>query len=417
MRREISRAVKLGADKIVGLARDLVRIPSENRPPSGDERQVQNYVRRFWEQCGVECDTFDPTDAAGFKSHPGFCELDRTYEGRPVVVARIPGAGGGRSLIFSGHVDVVPVGKGKWRHAAYSGAVEDGRLYGRGAYDMKGAVAAMISAARILREMKVTLKGDLIVETVPDEEFASGNGTVAARARGYTADACVVGEPTGLKVVTGHRGFRLAQAAIVGKTGIPVIGGQMVNPVQHLAPVLRGIENFREMRLAVTKEDTVMITKLAANEFRPDELLTVPEECRIEVYWQVLPEEDIADVDTVFEAAIQNACASESYFEANPLRISYHLRAMPGSRVCADAPIVKDMCTVVESVTGKPAEVLSAFPPCDLFVFNKFSGIPALVFGPGGGNAHAPDEYVFVDDLLACAEVYVNLALTWCGVS
>ena len=211
MQQSVNQAIKENSDRIVGLTQDLVRIPSDHHPPKGDERAIQDYVTGFWQECGIECDVFDPTDVPEFKSHPGFYDLGRNYEGRPVVVARIRGSGGGRSLILSGHVDAVPVGKGEWLHGPYSGDVEGGKLYGRGAFDMKGGVAAMMSAARILHEMDVTLKGDLIVETVPDEEFAGANGTVAARARGYTADAAVVGEPTGLRVVAAQRGFRLAQ--------------------------------------------------------------------------------------------------------------------------------------------------------------------------------------------------------------
>lgn len=415
MHTDIRKAVELHKDEIIRLAQELVRIPSENHPPDGGERRVQEYIADFWKDSGVGCDVFLPTDVPGFKSHPTYCELGRNYDERPVVVAKLPGTGGGRSLLFTGHIDTVPVGAGKWQDDPHSGKIIDGKLFGRGSFDMKGGVAAMMMAAHILREMGIKLNGDLLVETVPDEEFASGNGTVAARARGYSADAAVITEPTGLNVVTGHRGFRLSQITIAGKTGIPVYGGEMVNPVQHLPAVLQGIENFRAMRLPVTNEDTLMITKLGANEFRPDELLTVPPECRIEVYWQLTPEEEIADVDAVFESAIRDACKSDPYFSTNPPQITYHLRGMPGSRVPIDAPVVREACTSVESVTGKQAGILTAFPPCDMFVFNRFANIPAIVLGPGGDNAHAPDEYVLVDDLVLCAEIYANLAASWCG--
>ena len=416
MRLDIRKAVEQHRDEIIFLAQDLVCIPSENHPPGGCEREVQEYIANFWRNIGIECDIFLPTEVPGFESHPGYCELGRNYEGRPVVVAKFPGSGGGRSLIFSGHADTVAIGPGEWQDDPYSAAIKDGRLYGRGSFDMKGGIAAMMMAARILREMDIKLNGDLLVETVPDEEFASGNGTVASRAKGYSADAAVITEPTGLNVVTGHRGFRLVQVAIAGKTGIPVYGGEMVNPVQHLPAILQGIENFRALRLPVTTEDTLMITKLGANEFRSDELLTVPPECRIEVYWQLMPEDEITDVDAVFEAAVREACVSDPYFEANPPQITYHLRGMPGSRVPVDAPIVKAACASVESVTEKQAGILTAFPPCDSFVFNRYSNIPAIVLGPGGDNAHAPDEYVLVDDLVLCTEIYANLAASWCGI-
>ena len=417
MHDKIRQTIEQNKDRIISLTQDLVQINSENHPPVGSEGEVQEYIASFWSQHNIDFDSFIPTDIPEFKSHPAYCDLGRSYENRPVVVAKLPGSGGGRSLILSGHVDTVPVAGGEWKFDPYSGEIEAGKLYGRGSYDMKGGVAAMMMAACLLKENDIQLQGDLIVETVPDEEFASGNGTVAARARGYMADAAVITEPTAFNIVAAQRGFRLAQITIAGKTGIPVIGGEMTNPVQHLTPILQGIESFRTARYSITKEDTIMITKLAANEFRPDELLTVPPECRIEVYWQVMPEEEMSDVDSTFESAICDVCSSDSYFETNPPQITYHLRPMPGSRIPVDAPIVREASAVIEAVMGRPAFVLDMFVPCDLFVFNKFSNIPAIVLGPSGDNAHAPNEYVVVEDLLTCAEIYMNLAVKWCGVA
>ncbi|MDO8588776.1 MAG: ArgE/DapE family deacylase [Armatimonadota bacterium] len=414
-RGDVVPAIRDNAERLIRLTQDLVRINSENHPPDGNEGEVQRYIAAFWAKHGIEFDSFLPTDVAGFKSHPAFYDDGRDYQDRPVVVAKMPGQGGGRSLIFCGHVDTVPA-VGEWNHPPYSAVIESGRLYGRGAFDMKGGVAAMMMAAAVLREMGVRLKGDLLIETVPDEEFAGSNGSVAACARGYVADGAVIAEPTAMSVVTGHRGFRLAQVAITGKTGIEIYGEVTMNPVEHLVPVLEGIERFRESRKPITTEDTVMITKLGANEFRRDELFTVPPECRIEVNWQLTPEEEIAEIDREFERVIRDTCASDPYFVANPPEITYHVRPMPGSRIAEDSPLVAEIKHAAEQVTGRRVETIGRFAPCDMFVFNKFAGIPALVFGPNGGGAHGPDEYVLVDDLLTCAEIYVNLAMNWCGM-
>lgn len=415
MRREIEKWLANNEDRVVALAQELVRRESENHPPHGNERAVQEFVSSFWEAIGVDCDVFTPDDVPDLIHHAAYRELDRRYSDRPIVVAKLAGSGGGRSLLLSGHVDVVPAA-GDWTYGPYDARIENGRLYGRGAYDMKGGVAAMMAAASLIKESGIGLKGDVILETVPDEEFAGGNGTVAARARGYSADAALIAEPTELNLVTANRGFRLAQVVIPGQTGIPVVGGEMVNPIQHLTPLLAAIEEFRASRLPVTGEDTVMITKLAANEFRQDELLTVPPECRIEVYWQVTPEEEIAEVDQLFEQTVRSASSKDAYFADRAIEISYHLRPTPGSRVAVDAPIVVETQRAVESAVGTKPSVLTTFVPCDLFVFNRFCDIPAVVFGPRGGNAHAPDEYVLVEDLKLCTAVYAELIVRWCGV-
>lgn len=415
MHRKIKEVVTRNADRLTKLTQDLVRINSENHPPGGNEGEVQAYIADFWKAHKIEADAFSPNEVTGFISHPAYYDDGRHYENRPVVVAKVPGLGGGRSLLFCGHIDTVGLGKVEWKHDPYAATIENGRLYGRGAFDMKGGVAAMMMAAVLLREMGVTLKGDLLVETTSDEEFASSNGCVAARARGYSPDAAVITEPTGLALVVGHYGFRLSQVTIAGKTGIRVTDGEMANPVQHLAPILKAIEAFRAKRITVTAYDTVMITKLAANEFRLDELLTVPPECRIEVYWQLTPEDDIAEIDALFERCIAEACEDDAYLMRNAPEISYHLRPMPGSSVSPDAPIVRETASAIEA-TGATPKLIDGFAPNDSFVFNRYTDTPAIVFGPGGDDAHAPDEYVLVDDLATCVEVYMNLAVKWCGV-
>ncbi len=407
--------VERNAGNIVDWARQLVQIESENHPPHGNEQAVQQLIVDYWKQCGIDYKIFSPAELPNLKSHPAYCEMNRDYSARPVVIASLKGSGGGKSLILSGHVDTVPAGSGDWEYPPYAAEIVSGRLYGRGAFDMKGGVAAMMMAARLLQESGVQLKGDLIVETVPDEEFAGANGTAAARAYGCSADAAIVGEPTGLRVVAAHSGFRLARVTIRGRSGISVIDEELENPVEHLVPVLKAIERFRKDRAQAVGRDSVMITKLAANEFKDDELLTTPADCRIEVYWQLQPDERIEDIDQDFEAAILGACDDDAYLMKNPPHVDYHLRAMPGSAVAPNSAIITKLCATVDSVTGAAPAVLTSFPPCDLFVFNKHCGIPAVAFGPGGGGAHAPNEYVLVDDIIRCTEIYAAFATEWCG--
>lgn len=136
----VNRAVDKARDEIIQLARSLVRIPSENLPPTGMEAGVQNHVRAFLKDAGLAVDRFTP-DEAGIAAHPAFVP-GRDYTNRPDVVGTLKGSGDGRSLIFSGHADTVPVGDGAWSRDPFSGDVEDGKLFGRGAFDMKAGLAA-----------------------------------------------------------------------------------------------------------------------------------------------------------------------------------------------------------------------------------------------------------------------------------
>ena len=159
-------------------------------------------------------------------------------------------AAGRKSLLFTGHIDVVPtVGQGKY--GWWDGTVEDGKLYGRGANDMKGGIAAYLIAARCVRELGLALKGDLILETVVDEEFGGAHGSLACRLRGYNADLAILPEPNNMLVSTAHRGgqqFRLFACA----EGAGMDFGATVfrDPVTALGHLLAALDRYNEERQA-----------------------------------------------------------------------------------------------------------------------------------------------------------------------
>ena len=222
------------AGDLVELTRTLVSYRSENRPPRGEEAACQAFVADYLGKLGLEPDVFQPDEVAGALEHPAWWP-GRDYAGRPNVVARLKGAGGGRSLLFSGHVDVVPA-HGEGAHSYWDGEVEDGRLYGRGALDMKGGVACYLHALRCLIECGLTPAGDVIVETTVDEEFGGANGTLACRLRGYNADGAVLPEPTALAVCHATRGgiqYRLHARG--DKGGMDFGGGSEASALVTLA--------------------------------------------------------------------------------------------------------------------------------------------------------------------------------------
>ena len=128
--------------------------------------------------------------------------------GRPNVGSRRKGTGGGRSLILSGHIDTVPRGTQPWTRDAFGGEIDGNRLYGRGSNDMKAGVGINLFMAEAVAALRLKLAGDLIVETVADEEFGGVNGTLAGRLRGYVADAAIVTEPSFLRICPAQRGGR-----------------------------------------------------------------------------------------------------------------------------------------------------------------------------------------------------------------
>jgi acetylornithine deacetylase len=386
-------------DELVGLVRALVAIPSENRPPRGNERACQEYVAEYLQALGLETDMFTPDEVQGAIDHPAWWP-GRDYEGRPNVAARLAGRGGGRSLVFSGHVDVVPA-LGEGEHAFWDGDVADGRLYGRGSLDMKGGIACYLHALRCLRECEVELAGDVIVETVVDEEFGGANGTLACRLRGYDADGAVLPEPTGLAVCHATRGgiqYRLhARGSRVGMAFDGEIPPSPLVAVAEAAAGLAGAERARPVPIYQYLLESGEELPWGTGE-------GIPAEGTLEFWAEIVPGTTREDLERELRNAVGTAPAGID------VEWEQRTRFLPATSIDPQTPIVE----AVRSALGVTTASTAPFA-CDAFMFNEFSSTPVVVCGPGGGNAHAPDEYVLVDDLHTLASGYVQLVLDWCG--
>ena len=191
-------------EQIVQLLRQLVQIDTVAIPPNGNETRAQKALRKTLRSFGLDVEVYDISFLTR-SNHP-YVRHERNYEGRHNLIARLPGTGRGRSLLISGHMDTVPSGREQWKDSPWSGVVRRGRMYGRGTYDMKGGLVAAFATAIALKNAGVRLGGDLLCESVIDEEWGGGGGTLAARLRGDVADACVIPEPTDLAIFRASRG-------------------------------------------------------------------------------------------------------------------------------------------------------------------------------------------------------------------
>jgi len=212
----ICDAVRAHADEIVSWTEALIRFPSENRSPLGAEGPAQDFVADACHGRGWEVSRFRPDVIAGIRQHPSWLS-GREYAGRENVTARWRGSGRSKSVLLSGHIDVAPYEPDNWTVCRpFEPKRKGGRLYGRGAADMKGGLAAAFWAMRILQELGFEPAGDVLFESLVDEEFAGGNGTLAARLRGHNADLAIVGEPTRMRVCPACLGAFLGDLTITG---------------------------------------------------------------------------------------------------------------------------------------------------------------------------------------------------------
>ena len=430
MKEKVLKAVEERRDEIIELARKLVRTPSENTPPQGNELACQKMIHEFFKKAGIETEFIYPEKVSGIKEHEAYVS-ERNYENRPNVIASFKGSGSkdpdrGKSLLFSGHIDTMPVGNGKWEHAPLSADIEDGKLFGRGAYDMKAGLACMMIAICILKDLGIELNGDLLFESVVDEEHAGCNGTLANRLIGHNADAAILAEPSNLDIYPAHKGFRIIHLTVKGSPGMSFAGESVENPVEHVSRLIECIKRFKEKRRRDTtipriyNSDNdpvpVFMPKLQAGEFSYRVPMAIPETCKLEVYWQTMPGEVQEDVEKEFFEFLNRWCEDDAFFSRNPLKWEFSHRWMPGTQIDQDHPIVVAAKKNAEEITRKTIKITGAPYPCDLFIFNLYGNMPGIVLGPRGGNAHSENEFVLVEDLINLTAIYSCIALEWCGI-
>jgi acetylornithine deacetylase len=425
--RHLTDAVGRFRHRLVQTIGELVQIPSENTPPIGAELECQRYVYERLAWLGLKAEMYDLPAVAGLTDHPLF-RTGRDYTNRPNVAAVWRGSGAGKSLLLSGHIDTVPRGSEPWSRDPFGAAVEGNRLYGLGSNDMKGGIAVILLAVEALKHEGVQLRGDLLVETIVDEEFGGVNGTLAARLYGHNADAAIVCEPSHHAICPAQMGGRIAHITLRSDTG--GILSEAATPVRvtdQLHHMLGQVEEFARRRrsrapvhpLYAESRDPapVWVTKVSSGGWGTREPITMPATCRIELYWQAMPGEQQEDIDREFLRWFDEAVSVRpELFPVKP-EIAFPIVWLPGSALDARHELVVGLSETFRRVAGREPQVRGIGGPCDLFLFHQLFNTPAVLFGPRGGNTHAPDEWVDLDSALTAVEVLTRFVCRWCGVN
>ena len=406
-----------------------VRIPSINpRYPGqvyadvvGGEGQVARYMAELYAETGCETDVFG------------------LEPGRENAVGVLRGRGGGRSLIYNGHIDVVPPGPAEgWADGdPWSGRVDDGRIWGRGACDMKAGVVAQAFAIRALRAADVVLRGDVILEAVVGEEMMEHElGTTACIDRGYRADAALVSEasapPVPLAISPVTPGVMSFALSVEGKATHTSMRGETIRAGGYGAEVgVNAIDKAFIVYEALRRlEDEWGLSKrhplfrpghftIAAGVFvgAPRTGLVpffIPDSTRIEYIVWYHPDDDPQSVRDEIEAQIAAAAATDTWLRTHPPAVEW-LHHWPASAVDPSHPIVSATCRAHERASGGAATV-NGFPAVEDATFLNQRDIPAISYGPGDLRvAHANDEHVVIDELLLATRTYALLAAEWCG--
>ena len=408
--REETRALQsLDPDACIRLAQDLVRVPSI----TGNERAVQDLVALVLEEAGLSVDRFE-ADIDRLKAHPRFpgMEVERT---EAVLVAGILGEKGERSLILNGHVDVVPPGdRQAWQTSPWSAHIQAGRLYGRGACDMKAGLAVGIAAAAALKKSGLPLRGHLIVQSVVGEEDG-GIGTFAMAQRGYRADAAYVLEPTRLRIIPAQAGALSFRLRIRGRSAHASVRYEGISAIEKFELVetrLRQLERtlnhaphplFRHYPIAYP----LSIGRLRAGSWSS----TVADELECEGRVGVPVGTASAEVRREFAAAISDVAQRDAWLAEHPPQLEWTGGQFDAVEVDPGLPAFMALAAAHAEEFGVEPEPDGAPYGSDMRLLVHEADTPAILYGPGDiKQAHSTDEWIAVEEIVRAARVVTAAA-------
>jgi acetylornithine deacetylase len=306
--------------------------------------------------------------------------------------------------MLNAHMDTVGVAGMERPHDP---VVQDNRLYGRGAFDMKGGLAAIMFAAAAAKKQQ--LRGDVILTAVSDEEYASiGTASLVKR---WHADAAIVTEPTGLEICVAHKGFiwlEVETRGIAAHGSLPNLG---VDAIVKMGKVLVGLEELDRSLRSVPSHRLLGSGSLHASLISGgQELSSYPERCVLSVERRTIPGETAQDVESQVRQILDQAAASDAAFKAS-LRTTLLREAFEVSR---NEPIVQAVYHHAGTILGQEPDIIGATAWMDSAILSA-AGIPTVIFGPGGEGAHAVVEWVDLEQVQRCVEVLLATAEEFCA--
>jgi len=404
--------------EVIQLLSQLVQCETENRPPYGHEAAGQAIILKAYEEIGLETHKLCPADLPEYPNHPAF--LPRSFDGRENAVGIWRGSGDGKSLLLTGHMDVAPKEPMPWTVTQpYVPLIQNGRMYGRGTADMKAGLACAWEAVRRLKEQGFVPKGDVILESVVDEEYAGANGTVAGRLGGYNADFGIILEASGLNICPACVGGLVILLSVQGIAGMPYTGEEIGNPAYDIAELIQLVRQFSEKRMAEAPKPSlwdgtvqgaqVVITKVKAGEVGEEGQLSTPINAWMEIVMQSYPGEEEEEL-----LGSLRRFMDEHYHDPAGLSIVREYRYCRPAMTDARHPAVQMLSECGKQYTDL-ARICGAMFSCDMFALTEIGNIPSVIFGPVGARLHAPDEWVDLESMETCIKTLMDFIVKWCG--
>lgn len=413
---QILAAVTSRRDEIVQLLLELVGTSSV----TGNEGEIQGLIARKLEGFGLDVDSFlsGEEEIAEYVTHVGEQE---TFENRPSIVAKRAGAGGGKSLMLAGHIDTVPVeDREKWTYSP-EGEVVGNRLYGLGSSDMKGGVVAAMIVPKILEDLGIRLKGDLLINTVPGEEDG-GFGTMSTILRGYRADGIVITEPTDGLVNIASGGSLVFRITVTGKAAHGGNRNAGVSAIEKFVPIFQDLLAWEDERQRTVHHP---LYDQFENKFpisvglvrSGDWASTVPDKLVAEGRLGFIPGETIEGMMAATRARIAAVAEKDDWMRDHPPVVEFFGGQFCAEEISPNHELVQSVLAAHSSVTGSVTRISALTAGTDQRLWVHFTDSPALLYSGGVfAMAHQSDEYIEIEPLLETVAVLTQMAIDWCGI-
>lgn len=415
IRQKVCRLIDDHSEQIIQTLKALVQIPTQ----TGEETEGQKYMRSLYSNLGLKVISLE-ADYEKVHKHEAFVESGWELKGRPNIIGILEGEPSAKSLILNGHIDVVPHGpEEEWDFPPWGGEVDGGKLYGRGACDMKAGLIANYFALKALLDAGLKPKGTVQLQSVIEEEVMGGGGTLACFLEGFKADGLAISEPF-TKITLAHPGLLFFRVRVLGKPALAGMAHTGVNAIGKMNNVYQTLVELDEKRAQekhypLFERDSERSCHLNVGTYRAGDWVSmVPGWAEIECRMSYIPSESADDVKNRVQQAINKATKQDEWLSQHPPQVEWLNRRADAWEQDASDTFVSTFKSCADTVLGSDTPVGGVTYGLDTRVAQYFD-IPALSFGPNGANVHGINEYVNLDSVISCTKILALFTMEWCG--
>jgi len=380
---------RVNAQEVATLIQELVQIPTRN--PPGLEKVGAEFICQRLQQWGIQ---------AALVPEP--------YEDRPQVWGRVDGGAKEPTLVLNGHMDVVPEGDvTQWTYPPFEGRIANGRVYGRGSSDMKGGLAAMMTTARILNEIRERLRGTLILQFAVGEETAEPGTKRLLLSQGLRGDYGIVLEPTALRVATAEKGLAWFRVTLQGRPVHGSVAEQGINAIDKAMRFISEIKSYNQ-RISQRAHPLVGCAKCSVTMIQGGTKENViPESCWVILDRRINPEEQVDTVEDEIRSILGGLASEDHDFRYNLERTTVY----DSAEIPTDAFLARVVRKHAARIGGISQEPYGTLFSTDVRNLINDAGMEAITFGPGEPNQpHTFNESIAIDDVVTCIKVLLLTA-------